>query len=222
MKLDKTRKLFQYIASIPRSLYINLRLLPLKDALLIPILVSNKTRLGSLVGAVHLDKIKPGIVRIGFGGTDMVDYHTDRGLLKVTGEIYFQGKAKIATGAKLIIDGTLSLGENFAITGDTTIICAKSITIGSNTMLAWQTIVMDTDQHTIYDHNKQIINPDKPIVIGNNVWVGARCFILKGAHIPDGSIVGANTTLSKSYQKTKTIIAGNPPRILKEDISWDH
>jgi len=222
MNLDKTVKLIRYIGGIPKSIYVNFRLLPFKQAVFLPIIVSRKTKLRSLSGKAHLTKIKTGIVRIGFGGTDMMDYRYERSILKITGDIYFQGKTKIGVGAKIMVSGKLTLGNNFDITGDAMIICAKEIQIGNNCMIAWQSILMDTDQHAIYDDKKSIINQDKPILIGNDVWVGAKSFILKGSTIPDGCIVGANTTIAKEFKEQKAVIAGNPAKIIKENISWNH
>ena len=222
MNTDKIVKLIRYVAGTPKSIYVNFRLLPFYQAIKLPIIVSAKTKLRSLSGRVHLSKIRTGIVRIGFGGTDMMDYHYDRTLLKITGDIYFQGKTKIGVGAKLMVSGTLTLGNNFDITGDAMIICAKEIEIGHNTMIAWQSILMDTDQHAIYGEKETLLNRDKKITIGNNVWIGARSFVLKGSKIPDGCIIGANTTVSKEFTQNDTILAGNPAKIIKENIRWNH
>ncbi|MFT7860980.1 MAG: acyltransferase [Sulfurimonas sp.] len=222
MNLDKASKLIRYISGVPKSIYVNFRLLPFKQAIFLPIIVSRKTKLRSLSGKAHLDKVRTGIVRIGFGGTDMLDYRYDRSILKVTGEIFFQGKTKIGVGAKISVNGKLKLGANFDITGDAILICTEEIEIGNNTMIAWQTILMDTDQHAIYDQNKTQINQDQKITIGDNVWIGARSLVLKGSNIPNGSIVGANTTITKAFQEESSIIAGNPAKILKTDIHWRH
>jgi acetyltransferase-like isoleucine patch superfamily enzyme len=222
MNTDKIVKLIRYIAGVPKSIYVNFRLLPFEQAVKLPIIVSRKTKLRSLSGKVHLTKVKTGIIRIGFGGTDMMDYAYERTILKITGNIHFQGKTKIGVGAKIMVSGNLIVGDRFDITGNSTIICAKEIQIGNNTMIAWQSILMDTDQHAIYDENHTIINQDKKITIGNNVWIGARSLILKGSTIADGSIVGANTSISKSFNTQKSIIAGNPAKIIKKNIQWNH
>lgn len=222
MNIDKVAKLIRYMSGIPKSIYVNFRLLPFQEAIFLPIMVSRKTKLRSLSGKAHLKRVKTGIIRIGFGGTDMMDYRYDRSILKVTGDIYFQGKAKIGVGAKIMVSGKLTLGNNFDITGDATIICAKEIQIGDGTMIAWQSILMDTDQHAIYNFDNTIINQDKKITIGNDVWIGAKSFILKGSAIPNGCIVGANTTISKEFIQKNTIIAGNPAKILRDNIQWNH
>jgi acetyltransferase-like isoleucine patch superfamily enzyme len=79
---------------------------------------------------------------------------------------------------------------------------------------------MDTDEHPIYDKEKNIINPDKAIFVGNDVWIAARSMLLKGSYIPNGCIVGANSLITKKFTTQKAIIAGNPAKIIKEDVTW--
>ncbi len=219
---DKIVKLIRYASGLPKSIYVNFRVLPFKQAIFLPIIVSRKTKLISLSGGVKLGVIKPGIIRIGFGGTDMIDYRYKRSMLKIEGTINFKGKAKIGVGSRIIVYGDLTLGNNFNTTGDTTIICENKISIGNDTMLAWESIVMDSDQHKIFNQNRECINQSREIIIGNNVWIGARCFILKNSTIEDGCIIGANTTLTKSFKSKNSIIAGNPSKIIKENINWNH
>ena len=69
MNMDKISKLIRYASALPKSIYVNFRLLPPHQAIKLPIMVSRKTKLRSLSGKAHL---KTGIVRIGFGGTDML------------------------------------------------------------------------------------------------------------------------------------------------------
>lgn len=220
MKVGKIVNLIRYMIGIPKSVYVNFRVLPFFHAIRLPIIVSNRTKLQSLSGKIKLEKVKTGMIRIGFGNMQMLDYRYQRTLLYLEGSIVFKGKCKIGMGSRLMVYGHLELGENFSISGDATIICAKNISIGNNSTLAWESIVMDTDHHQIYDENGKCINESKKVIIGDNVWIGARSFILKGSHIPDGCIIGANTTITKLYDEKKVIIAGNPPRIVKHNVSW--
>lgn len=222
MNTDKIVKLLRYVLALPKSIYVNLRLLPLGQAVKLPIIVSNKTKLVSLRGKVNLRKVKPGIVRIGFTGADMIDYRYHRSLLQIDGEVNVEGKVKIGKGSRLIVTGKLSLGENLITTGDNTIICEKEMIIGDNCMFAWESIVMDTDQHKIFDAGNSQINKDIKVTIGSNVWLGARCFVLKNSIIADGCIIAANTTLTRSFDQPSTIIAGTPPKVVKTGIKWSH
>lgn len=50
-----------------------------------------------------------------------------------------------------------------------------------------------------------------PVVIGNDVWIGARVTILPGARIGDGAVIGAGSVVSGEIS-AKTVVAGNPAR----------
>lgn len=220
LKMGKLVNLIRYAAGLPKSIYVNFRVLPPSQAIRLPIIVSRKTKLQSLSGEIYLDKVKTGMIRIGFGNIEMIDYRYQRTILFLEGSITFRGKCKIGMGSRLIITGALEVGENFLISGDGTIICNKKIVIGSNSQMAWESIVMDTDHHKIYDENGVHINEDKAVVIGEKVWIGARSLILKGSQIADGSIVGANTTISSIFEEQQGVIVGNPARVVKHNVSW--
>lgn len=79
---------------------------------------------------------------------------------------------------------------------------------------------MDTDSHTILDMQKNKINENKEIIIGDHVWIGCRSIILKGTKIPDNSIIGAGSLVTKELQNENTIFTGNPIKAIKSDISW--
>ncbi len=54
----------------------------------------------------------------------------------------------------------------------------------------------------------------KPVVIGNDVWIGHGAFILPGITIGDGAIIGAHSTVTKDVPPY-SIVVGNPARIVK-------
>ena len=55
----------------------------------------------------------------------------------------------------------------------------------------------------------------KPIVIGNNVWAGAKATILQGVHIGDNAVIGANAVVTRDVP-ADTIVGGIPARVLRE------
>ena len=57
-------------------------------------------------------------------------------------------------------------------------------------------------------------NP-KPVVIEDDVWIGARVMIMPGVIVRRGCVVGAGTVLTKSFPEN-SIIAGNPGRVVKK------
>ena len=57
--------------------------------------------------------------------------------------------------------------------------------------------------------------PTNPIVIGNDVWLGAGVTILKGSNIGDGCIVAAGAVVLRGHYPERSLIAGNPATVVK-------
>jgi maltose O-acetyltransferase len=62
--------------------------------------------------------------------------------------------------------------------------------------------------------NRQGFRPDRPIVIEDDVWIGAGCIILPGRRIGTGSIVGAGSVVADDVP-TWSVVAGNPARVVR-------
>ena len=214
---------FNILRSIPKTLRFNLHYFPLKTALKLPVVVSHRTFLRELNGEVVLpETVETAMVKIGFGDVGHYDRKHSRSIWQVSGRVSFGGKASIGHGSKLSIRGDLALGADFNMTAESTIVCAKSIRFGNDCLLSWDILVMDTDEHPLYDKEHKRINPDKPIIVGNHVWIGCKCVLLKGAEIPDNTVLAAGTLLTSAFSGEQQVIGGNPPSILKREVRWEH
>ena len=241
---------FNIIRSIPKTLRFNLHYFPLKTALKLPVVVSHRTYLRELHGKVELpENVETAMVKIGFGDVGHYDRKRSRGIWQVSGTVSFGGKASIGHGSKLSVRGHLCLGADFNMTAESTIVCAKEIRFGNDCLLAWDILVMDTDEHPIFHGQKtegrktqdagstprphvpcpesnnnenERINPDKAILVGDHVWVGCKCVLLKGTQVPNYTVVAAGTLLTSSITGEHQVIGGNPPTVLKHDIRWEH
>lgn len=214
---------FNILRSIPKTLRFNLHYFPFATAIKMPVVVSHRTFLRELHGKVNLpDNIETAMIKIGFGDVGHYDRKRSRTIWQVSGEVDFGGKASIGHGSKISVRGKLNLGEKFNMTAESTIVCAKEITIGNDCLVSWNVLLMDTDEHPLYDAENQRINEDKPIVIGNHVWIGCKCIILKGAQMPDNSVLAAGTLLKSAFAGNSQVVGGNPPTILKRDVRWEH
>ena len=210
---------FNILCSIPKTLRFNLHYFPLKTALKLPVVVSHRTYLRELHGKVELpEKVERAMIKIGFGDVGHYDRKRSRGIWQVS----FGGKASIGHGSKLSVRGHLSLGADFNLTAESTIVCAKEIRFGNDCLLSWDILVMDTDEHPLYDTANQRINPDKAIVVGDHVWIGCKCVLLKGAEVPNNTVLAAGTLLKTVFAGEHQVIGGNPPSILKRDVRWEH
>lgn len=88
----------------------------------------------------------------------------------------------------------ITIGKGTYLNRNTEIIAAERVTIGVDCKIARDVIIMDTDQHSI--GLEPLIN--KPVDIGDRVWLGSRVIILKGVTIGHDSIVGAGSIVTKS------------------------
>lgn len=118
----------------------------------------------------------------------------------------------IEHGAKLII------GDNTGLSG-TTIYCATKITIGSHVNFGGNVSIWDTDFHPLNFKDRRIHEEAQiktiPVIIGDDVFIGANSIILKGVRIGDRSIIGAGSVLTKSVPDDE-IWGGNPARFIKK------
>lgn len=94
------------------------------------------------------------------------------------------------------------------------------ILIGDDCMVANSVSIKNSDFHSIIDlDTNQRINPSKNITIGNHVWLGESCHILKDVTINDNSIVALGSIVTKDVPNN-CIVAGNPIKIIKEKTNW--
>ena len=84
---------------------------------------------------------------------------------------------------------------------------------------AADSIIYNSDFHPMYDLEGNLINENQDVIIGNNVWIGRKCFIFKGAKIGDGTIICSGTYTGKEIPP-HSLVAGNPGRIVRRDVVW--
>lgn len=116
--------------------------------------------------------------------------------------------------------GHIIIGDNFYANFGLLLSCSKKIEIGKNCIIGWDVSIIDSDGHNIYDLNNNQLNPPKPILIENNVWICAKATLLKGSKIGHHNIVAFSTIISGDYDKNNTIIAGGKSSTVKESINW--
>lgn len=102
------------------------------------------------------------------------------------------------------------------------------ITIGNDVNIGGDCLIMDTDVHP-HDYIQRRMDcwkkldkesyskfvPSAPIVIEDDVWIGARCQILKGVHIGARSIIAAGSVVTKDIPEN-CIAGGNPARVIRK------
>lgn len=127
----------------------------------------------------------------------------------------------VAEGAKLTIGDWSGISRGCLWATD-------NISIGNHVNIGANCVIMDGDMHNTnwrLRHNDRQFGQSvpfkkRPIVIEDDVWLGANCLILKGVTIGANSIVGAGSVVTKDIP-ADCIAAGNPCKIIKVNTQID-
>lgn len=123
--------------------------------------------------------------------------------------VLIKRNAYFGDGSKIEIGDNSQIGINCIMDND--IIIGDDVTMGPD-------VIIYTSSHEYKDLNipinKQGEKEHRQVIIGNNVWIGARCIILPGVVIGDNSIIGANTVVTKNVPEN-SVFCGAEGRVVK-------
>lgn len=128
-------------------------------------------------------------------------------------------------------NGKIYIGKWAKIGHNSTILCTNKVSIGNDTAIATGVMIIDNNTHPINPDDRRYMRhtphgsyerkslhaDSKPIIIGENVWIGTNARINKGVTIGDNSIIAAGSIVTKDVP-ANAIAAGNPAKIVKTDI----
>ena len=125
------------------------------------------------------------------------------------GTIFAEGDAIIKIGNMVGMSSTILWAKN-------------SITIGDRVTIGANVVILDSDCHSLNHLDRWTENDmrnckSKPIVIEDDVLIGAGSYILKGVHIGARSIIGAGSIVTTDVP-SDCIVAGNPAKIIRRII----
>lgn len=129
------------------------------------------------------------------------------------GSIYSVTKLRTHSKTAKII-----LGDNVGLNGTSIVARSKTVSIGDNTIIAPNCVIMDSDFHALWPPDNRVDNPDlekdADVIIGRNVWIGSKCIILKGSSIGDNSVIGAGSVVNREIP-SNVLAAGVPARVIR-------
>ncbi|WP_162030190.1 MULTISPECIES: acyltransferase [unclassified Lentimonas] len=112
---------------------------------------------------------------------------------------------------------TLTIGKDVGIS-NSTIICATSVSIGNKVLIGGGCCLWDTDFHSIdpaiREEDFSAGSRMAPIIVEDNVFIGAGTIVLKGVSIGRNSVVGAGSVVAKSIPSNE-VWAGAPARFIR-------
>lgn len=122
---------------------------------------------------------------------------------------------------KLIVlaNATLTIGDDSGMNG-AMIYCSQKVLIGNHVKIGGGTRISDSNHHSLDYNIRRTFEDSKhaksaPVIIGDDVFIGANCYIGKGVTIGDRSIVAAGSVVVKSIPADE-IWGGNPAKFIKK------
>jgi acetyltransferase-like isoleucine patch superfamily enzyme len=130
------------------------------------------------------------------------------------------GNAEIFRGTTVLIgdNAHLELGGKSYINFNSTVTCFEHISVGSGCAISWNTNMFDGNAHELVVDGTPRPRT-QPVVIGNEVWIGAGATIMSGVTIGDGAVVAASSVVTADVPSA-TVAAGNPARVVRTGVTW--
>ena len=124
----------------------------------------------------------------------------------------------IARGTELVVkDSYIRIGEDCSLGSHCTFSATSGIEIGSHAIIAGHCYFGGGRYHTALGQGpmvRQGLTTKGPVVLGDDVWVGAGARIIDGVRIGNGAVIGAGAVVTKDVPEN-AIVGGIPARILK-------
>ena len=106
----------------------------------------------------------------------------------------------------------IEIGDDAGISSST-IVARERVRIGERTIIGADSLIIDSDFHSLDAEMRRKAVTDKPmvipVVVENDVFVGARCILLKGAILKNKAVLGAGSVLAKEVP-AESVAWGNP------------
>lgn len=112
------------------------------------------------------------------------------------------------------------IGEATFINHGAYLMDAGKITIGSHCFIGPNCGMYTAIHAMLPEERNRGIERAKPIVLGDNVWLGGNVIILPGVTIGSNTVIGAGSVVTKDIP-SGVVAAGNPCRVMREITQAD-
>ena len=109
---------------------------------------------------------------------------------------------------------TLEIGDQVYINYGCSIGATQLVRVGSRCNIGPYCIMMDNDYHSLEPERRNEMPPSAPIILEENVWLGARVIVLRGVRIGANSVIGAGSVVSKDIPP-RSLAVGVPAKVTR-------
>ena len=216
--LSRWKHRINYNFNILKTIYVNFRYLPYKQAVHFPIFIYGKVKIYARSGTIVIeDRIRPGMIHLGMN-TDKFSASKGSAVISIIGKLIFKGTALFSVDYTLNIFGECTVGKYTTFGNSVKICCWNKISIGKGSRITNESQVFDTNFHYVRNiETGRVERRDGEVVIGDYCWVGSRTTIAKGAQLPGFSIVAGNSLVNKDFISSNVkypLLAGLPAKIV--------
>lgn len=144
---------------------------------------------------------------------------------RVEGRLYVRNEGETRIGEWCLFESTvtptallvhpgarLTIGARSYLNFGVCIEARGEICIGSRCHLGQYVHLMDNDQHEVENHGERPAS--RPVILEDDVWLGAHAVVLRGVTIGQGTTVGAGSVVTRSLPP-RCVAAGAPARVIR-------
>ena len=114
----------------------------------------------------------------------------------------------------------ISIGDNFYANYDCIFLDVNTITIGNNVFLAPRVCLYTAGHPIDKDVRNELLEYGKPIVIGDDVWIGGNTVVNPGVTIGSNVVIGSGSVVTRNIPDG-VVAAGNPCRVIRKITKED-
>lgn len=224
----KRRLFIIWNISFIKTIFINFKMLPVKQAIKLPILIGKGVKIRNY-GKIKINNSRLKFNTVSFGIFHIFNScHNKCSIIDNEGTLIFNGTAIFQSGIsiKTFKNGIIEFGNRYSLGVDSLIVAKTRITFGDCVRTSWSVQIFDTDFHYLENIITNMIKINTlPIHIGNNCWICNNVTISKGVKIGNNTTIASNSVANKSFDAYENIVIGGIPAIiLKKDIKqiFDH
>ncbi len=155
----------------------------------------------------------------GFVSGNFAPFVIGKGNIYLGKDVKIAGKVDFVFSSIKDVTPELRVGNHTNIGHNVGFVVSERITIGEHCLLASNIRLRDSNGHSMDPESRRTGSPPdkseiKPVVIGDNVWIGSGVIIMPGVRIGDDCVIAAGTTVRRSVPPNH-LVTPSPSKVMK-------